>query len=208
LEASKETTDTYLTLKAPAEGFFKDRGSKFIALAHPVYSEDSIKSTLADIRKDYHDARHHCYAYRLGADLKTYRVNDDGEPSSSAGKPIYGQIQSKSLTNVLIVVVRYFGGTKLGVGGLINAYRTAAADALSNAIIIEKTVNDIYEINFSYEGMNSVMSIMKEEQLEQVDQEFDLKCRLVFSVRQSQAEQVRAKLEKISNLEIEFLRTT
>ena len=130
--------DNYLSIEKRSEGIYKDRGSKFLAFAFPVYQEDEIKDILAELRKEYHDARHHCYAYRLGASKEIYRVNDDGEPSSSAGKPIFGQIQSNDLSNILIVVVRYFGGTLLGVGGLINAYRSAAADALINASIIER----------------------------------------------------------------------
>ena len=143
--------DTYYTISAPSEGLFKDRGSRFIALAYPVTTEKEIKEIQVSLRKKYHDARHHCYAYRLGYDKSVYRVNDDGEPSGTAGKPIFGQIQSKDLTNIFIVVIRYFGGTLLGVSGLINAYRSAAADAIEHAQIIQKTIMDLYEISFEYQ---------------------------------------------------------
>ena len=140
--------DTYLTIKEPSEGLFKDKGSKFSSFAFPASSEEDVKKFLAELKKQHPSANHHCYAFRLGADKQAYRANDDGEPSNTAGKPILGQIQSKDLTNILIVVVRYFGGTLLGVSGLINAYKLAAAEAIQNATIIEKTVDDIYEIKF------------------------------------------------------------
>ena len=200
-------TDTYKTITAPSEGYFKDRGSKFPCFAFPVYSEEEIKEILKDLRKKYYDARHHCYAWRLGAGLEHYRVNDDGEPSSTAGKPIYGQIQSKGLSNILIVVIRYFGGTKLGVPGLINAYRTAAADALENATIVEKTVNDILRIDYDYLAMNDVMKIIKEDQPEQIDQHFDLKCSITLSIRQSESERLSQRFQEIDTVKVEHLRT-
>lgn len=199
--------DTYKTITAPSEGNFKDRGSKFPSFAFPVYSEEEIKEILQDLRKKYYDARHHCYAWRLGADMEHYRTNDDGEPSSTAGKPILGQIQSNGLSNILIVVIRYFGGTKLGVPGLINAYRTAAADALANAEFIEKTVNDILRVDFDYLAMNDVMKIMKEDQPLQIDQLFDLKCSITLSIRQSEAERLTGKFEEIDTVKVEYLRT-
>lgn len=197
--------DTYLTITTSAEGLYKDKGSKFIAYAFPVSSEHQIKQHLSDLRKEHFNARHHCYAFRLGADKMAYRANDDGEPKYSAGKPILGQIQSNDLTNILIVVVRYFGGTLLGVSGLITAYKLAAANALENAIIVEKKVMERYELTFDYLQMNDVMKLMKDEELEQISQNFDLNCTLVFAVRKNNAQKVVDLFKKISNLEIEFL---
>jgi uncharacterized YigZ family protein len=197
--------DTYLTITTSAEGLYKDKGSKFIAYAFPVSSEHQIKQHLSDLRKEHFNARHHCYAFRLGADKMAYRANDDGEPKYSAGKPILGQIQSNDLTNILIVVVRYFGGTLLGVSGLITAYKLAATNALENAIIIEKKVMERYELTFDYLQMNDVMKLMKDEELEQISQNFDLNCTLVFAVRKNNAQKVVDLFKKISNLEIEFL---
>lgn len=199
--------DTYKTIIAPSEGNFKDRGSKFPSFAFAVYTEEEIKEILQDIRKKYYDARHHCYAWRLGADMDHYRTHDDGEPSSTAGKPILGQIQSNGLSNILIVVIRYFGGTKLGVAGLINAYRTAAADAIANAVIVEKTVNDILRADFDYLAMNDVMKIMKDDQPLQIDQQFDLKCSITLSIRQSEAERLTQKLAEIDTVKVVYLRT-
>jgi uncharacterized YigZ family protein len=157
--------DTYQTISSSSQGIYKEKGSKFIALAFPVSSEKDIKMQLAALRKEYHDARHHCYAYCLGYDKSAWRVNDDGEPSGTAGKPIFGQIQSKDLTNILIVVMRYFGGIKLGIPGLINAYRTAAKEALGQASIVTRMVEEIYEVCFEYPLMNDVMKILKEEHM-------------------------------------------
>lgn len=197
--------DTYLTISAIAEGLYKDKGSKFIAYAFPVSSEQQIKQHLSDLRKEHFNARHHCYAFRLGADKMAYRANDDGEPKYSAGKPILGQIQSNDLTNVLIVVVRYFGGTLLGVSGLITAYKLAAANALENAVIIEKKVKEVYQLTFDYLQMNDVMKLMKDEELEQISQNFDLNCTLTFAVRKNNAQKLVDLFKKISNLEIQFL---
>lgn len=199
--------DTYLTIEQPCEGLYKDKGSKFIAFAYPVSSEDHVKKLLADLRKEHFNARHHCYAFRLGADKQAYRANDDGEPKYTAGKPIFGQIQSKDLTNILIVVVRYFGGTLLGVGGLITAYKQAAAAALEHAVIIEKTVNEFYELSFDYLQMSEVMKIIKDEDLEQIQQNFELGCKLVFSVRKNNSNKVVELFNKISNLELKYLDT-
>ena len=152
-----EQTDLYTTLLNPSEGLYKEKGSKFLAYAYPVMEEEQIKQYIQDLKQKYYDARHHCYAWQLGLDENHYRVNDDGEPSGTAGKPIHGQIRSHSITNVLIVVVRYFGGTKLGTSGLINAYKLASADALANATLVERTINDHYRIGFSYAVMNDVM---------------------------------------------------
>lgn len=200
-------TDTYKTISEPSEGYYKEKGSKFPTFAFPVATEEEIKVIRDKLRKDYFDARHHCYAWRLGADHKRFRANDDGEPSSTAGKPILGQIQSNDLTNILIVVIRYFGGTKLGVSGLINAYRTAAADAIANAKIIEKTVNDIYEIKFQYAAMNDVMKIIKDDKPLQLAQQFDLNCNITLSIRQSEVKMLIEKFKKINTVRAEYIRT-
>lgn len=200
-------SDTYLTIESPSEGIFKDRGSKFIAYAFPVTNEAQVKEQLAELRKEHFNARHHCYAFRLGADQQHFRANDDGESSGTGGKPILGQIQSKDLTNILIVVVRYFGGTLLGVSGLIGAYRGAAADALANAKIIEKQIKEVYELNFPYAAMNDVMKILKDENLEQWDQDFQLECKLKFSVRKKDADAVIEKFEKTESVKSEYLST-
>ncbi|MBL7883318.1 MAG: YigZ family protein [Bacteroidia bacterium] len=198
--------DTYLTIEKASEGLFKDKGSKFIAYAFPVSSEESIKQHLLELRKQHPSANHHCYAYRLGANKQAYRANDDGEPSNTAGKPILGQIQSKDLTDILIVVVRYFGGTLLGVSGLINAYKLAAIDAIQQAQIIEKTVNEIYKLRFDYLQMNDVMKIIKDEHLQIIEQNFELNAELSFIVRKSNSTKVYDMFSKISNLEIQFVK--
>ena len=194
--------DTYYSISQPCQGLYKDKGSKFIAYAFPVSNEEEIKTHLSALRKEHHSARHHCYAYRLGADKLIYRANDDGEPSSTAGKPILGQIQSKDLTDILIVVVRYFGGTLLGVSGLINAYKLATADAINNALIVEKIVKEKYEIKFDYLQMNDVMKIIKDENLEIQSQNFELTCSLTFAVLKNNADKVQQLFTKINNLEI------
>lgn len=199
--------DTYLTIAQPCEGIFKEKGSKFISFAYPVNTEEDIKIKIAELRKEHFNARHHCYAFRLGADKQSFRANDDGEPKYTAGKPIFSQIQSKDLTNILIVVVRYFGGTLLGTGGLISAYKQAAANALKDAVIIEKTVNDYYEIKFDYLQMNEVMKIIKDENLEQIQQNFELNCSLTFSVRKNNSDKVYELFNKINNLEVKYLNT-
>jgi len=198
--------DTYLTIEKASEGIFKDKGSKFLAYAFPVSSEEKIKEHLAELRKLHPSARHHCYAFRLGAAKQAFRANDDGEPSNTAGKPILGQIQSKDLTNILIVVVRYFGGTLLGVSGLINAYKLAALDSIQNATIIEKTVDEVYELKFDYLQMNDVMKIIKDEHLQIRHQNFELNGELSFSVRKSNSIKVYDMFSKISNLEIKFIK--
>lgn len=194
--------DLYKTIEAPAEGLFKDKGSKFIAYAYPVDSEDEIKEHVARIKKEHFSARHHCYAWRLGADKLLFRANDDGEPSSTAGKPILGQIQSFDLTNVLIIVVRYFGGTLLGVSGLINAYKTAAKECLQQASVIEKTVEDIFVVDFPYEKMNDAMKVIKDERLPQLENKFDNRCRIKTSVRLSESDRIRTIFSKIDELNI------
>ncbi len=180
--------DTYRTIAAPSEDMYKVKGSKHFAFAYPVYSLDEIKEILEHLRKEHFSARHHCYAYRLGLDKKVFRANDDGEPSNTAGKPILGQIQSYDLTNILIVVIRYFGGTKLGVGGLIDAYKTASKMAIEQANIIEKQVKNHYKIGFKYEHMSHVMKYLKDHNLSQMNQQFDLNCSLETWVRLDDAE--------------------
>jgi uncharacterized YigZ family protein len=199
--------DTYKTITKTSRGVYKDRGSKFIAIAYPVGNEEDVKMKLTELKKEYHDARHHCYAYQLGFDKSAYRINDDGEPSGTAGKPIYGQILSKDLTNILIVVVRYFGGIKLGVSGLINAYRSAARDALEDNSIITKTINEIFEIRFDYPLMNDVMKILKDEKLRQLTRNFELTCLLTFSVRKSDATRIQDKFRKMHGLDIKHVKT-
>ncbi|MDM8158352.1 YigZ family protein [Labilibaculum sp. K2S] len=201
------SSDTYKTINPASEGLYKEKGSKFIAYAYPVTSEEEIKEYIANLKKEYYDARHHCYAYMLGADKSEYRANDDGEPSSTAGKPILGQILSNDITNILIVVIRYFGGTKLGVSGLIHAYKTAAADAIANTEIIEKTVNDIYDVNFDYLVMNDVMKIIKDDQPEQLGQDFNLTCQITLSIRQSEVDKIIEKFSKIDSVKTEFVKT-
>lgn len=183
--------DTYNTITKPSqEVLFKDKNSKFFGYALPVKSEVEIKSYLEALKKQHHSARHWCYAYQLGTETINYRANDDGEPNNSAGMPIYGQIQSFNLTNVLVVVVRYFGGVKLGVGGLINAYKTTAQLALESSNIIEKTINIDYQILFEYKNMNKVMRIIKEKQLLITNQKLELDCQLIISVRKKEAQLV------------------
>lgn len=198
-------TDSYLTIAKPVEGLFKDKGSKFLAFAYPVSSEEEIKEYVQTLKKEHFQARHHCFAWRLGADKTQFRANDDGEPSSTAGKPILGQIQRLDLTNILIVVVRYFGGTLLGVSGLINAYRAAAADALAHAEIIEKLVEVPFWVEFDYLNMNSVMKIFKDENLPQEKNEFDLRCRIKTSIRQGEAKRLFEAFRKIEGIIIQPL---
>ena len=192
--------DTYKTIKAPSEGYFIDKRSKFYAFAYPVETEDEIKEHLTVLKKKYYDARHHVYAWILGADKTHYRINDDGEPSGSSAKPVYGQLLSNDLTNILIVVVRYFGGIKLGVPGLINAYRTAAQDAIQNAEIIEKTIEDCFELRYDYALMNEVMKILKDEPITIVYQEFDNQCEIIFRTNRRHSDKIRNRLEKVSGL--------
>lgn len=177
--------DTYKTIAAPAEGLYKEKGSKFLAFAYPVHNIEEIKVHLEQLRKNYFDARHHCYAYILGPNKDAWRANDDGEPSGTGGRPIYGQLLSADLTDTLIVVVRYFGGILLGASGLANAYKTAARDAIDHAKIIEKTIDCRYRLGFAYETMNDVMRILKDYDLKPEAQQYDMQCSLEVSVRQS-----------------------
>jgi len=194
--------DTYKTISNPSEGLFKDKGSKFIAYAYPVTSEEQIREIVQSIKKEHHSARHHCYAWRLGHEKLLFRANDDGEPSSTAGKPILGQIQSFDLTNILIVVVRYFGGTLLGVSGLINAYRNAAIDAINQAEIVERLVEKQLLIEFDYGVMNEVMKLFKDEKLPQIDPQFDLRCQIKTMVRMSELGRIEENLNKIEGLKV------
>ena len=182
--------DIYQTIEQESQGYFKDKGSKFYAFAFPVKSENEVKEILFRLRKEHYSARHHCYAWRLGTEEITFRANDDGEPSSTAGKPILGQLQSFNVTNILIVVVRYFGGTLLGVSGLINAYRNAAADALGNAEIKQKIIEREVVLDFTYNELADVMNIIKQENLTVIQTQFEEKCNLIFSVRKSEYEKV------------------
>jgi len=196
--------DTFKTISKPSEGLFKDKGSKFISFAFPVNSEDEIRNIVLLIRKEHHSARHHCYAWRLGYDKLLFRANDDGEPSSTAGKPILGQIQSFDLTNILIVVVRYFGGTLLGVSGLINAYRNAASDAIIQAEIIEKLVEKQLFVEFEYAALNEVMKIFKEEKLPQNEPQFDLKCQIKTQIRLKDLSRIEEELKKVESVKITY----
>lgn len=195
-----EIEDSYLTLKTISEGLYKEKGSKFLAFAYPVDTEEQIKEILDGLRKKYYDARHHCYAYMLGKNQDIYRANDDGEPNHSAGDPILGQIRSHQLTNVLIVVIRYFGGTKLGVGGLISAYKIAAAEAIQNNEIITAIVHSRLGVDFDYLAMNDVMKIIKDFDLQIVNQEFDNICRLEIQVREKFKALVIEKFEDIQGV--------
>jgi len=201
------SSDIYKTIKSKAEGVFRDRGSRFLAYAYPVTEQDEIKPILDQLRKEHHDARHHCFAYMLGNERAVFRSSDDGEPSGTGGRPILGQINSFELTNVLIVVVRYFGGTLLGVSGLINAYRSAAESAIQNSEIIECTLKEYYEIKYPYDSMNAVMKILKEEELSQFEQIFDTLCSIKISIRASAKEKVLKRLERVEKLEYRYLET-
>lgn len=196
-------TDTYKTIKSKSEGSFKDKGSKFFAFVFPVENEEEVKELLTQIKKEHHSARHHCYAWRLGTEDILFRANDDGEPSSTAGKPILGQLQSFEVTNVFLVVVRYFGGTLLGTSGLINAYRTAAAEALKNADIVTRIIKENFRLKFTYKEMNEVMQIVKQENLHITDTRFELDCQLDFSVRKSEASRIEELFRNFYGVEIE-----
>jgi uncharacterized YigZ family protein len=197
-------SDTYLTIRAFSEGLYKEKGSRFLSFAYPVRSPEEIKQIITDIRKLHHSARHHCYAWMIGPERESWRINDDGEPSGTAGKPILGQINSFGLTNILIVVTRYFGGKLLGAAGLINAYRAAAEDAIRNSQIIELTVRDHFELVFPWPSMNEVMKLIKEENLSQSDQLFDTDCRITIGARCSIHERVVSALERIEGLRYTF----
>lgn len=195
--------DVYRTIAASAEGIYTEKRSKFIAIALPVRTVDEVKALLEEYQKKYYDARHVCYAYMLGPQRKDFRANDNGEPSGTAGKPILGQINSNELTDILIIVVRYFGGIKLGTSGLIVAYKAAAAEALAAAEVVEKTVDECIRFWFEYPFMNDVMRVVKEEGPEIVEQDYDMDCRMTLRIRSSLMPRLRARLEKVETLRIE-----
>ena len=195
--------DTFKTIAAPAEGTYSEKRSKFLAFAIPVRTLDEVKELVKEYQKKYYDARHACYAYMLGHERKDFRANDNGEPSGTAGKPILGQINSNELTDILIIVVRYFGGIKLGTSGLIGAYKTAAADAIANATIIEKTVDDDVTVFFEYPFLNDVMRIVKEEEPQVVEQVFEMDCKMTLRIRRSKMERLRSRLEKVETARIQ-----
>jgi uncharacterized YigZ family protein len=199
--------DTYKEVKSHTTGIYKEKGSKFIAYSYPVYSEQEVKERLEEVKKIEHSARHHCYAYIINPDKSLQRANDDGEPSSTAGKPILGQIQSNDLTNILIIVVRYFGGVKLGVPGLIRSYKTAALDAISQGVFITKTIKDQYKVSFKYPLMNDVMRLIKEHNLEVINTDFQIDCNLIFAVPKSKANNVVETFKKNHELKIKYLKT-
>jgi len=183
--------DLYKTITKPAQGeLFKDKNSKFYGFTFPVTNEEQIKQHLEDLKKEHYSARHWCYAYQIGTETIQYRANDDGEPNNSAGMPIYGQIQSYKVTNILIVVIRYYGGVKLGVGGLINAYRTGAQLALEASKIVERTINKEFQLKFEYKNMSKVMRLLKENEVEITNQTLELNCLLEISVRKSNASKI------------------
>ena len=195
--------DLYRTIAAPAEALFKERSSKFFAYAFPVVSAEEALEIVERLRKKYYDATHHCYAYRLGADGSVYRANDDGEPSGTAGKPILGQLLSADVTDCLVVVVRYFGGTKLGGPGLIGAYRESTAEVLAAAEIVEKTVDAIFTVVFPYVCMNDVMKVVKEEQPRIVSQSFDNVCTMTLAIRRSRAAALEKRLANAEGADVE-----
>ena len=194
--------DTYKTITAPAEGLYTEKRSKFIAIALPVRTVDEVKTWLDTYQKKYYDARHVCYAYMLGPERKDFRANDNGEPSGTAGKPILGQINSNGLTDILVIVVRYFGGIKLGTSGLIVAYRAAAAEAISAATVVEKTVDEEVTFLFEYPMMNDVMRIVKEEGPAIVSQGYDTDCSMTLRIRRSLMPRLRQRLEKVETLRL------
>ena len=193
-------SDTYKTIVTSSEGIYKEKGSKFLSFAFPVNTSEEVKELIKTHKKDFYDARHVCFAYMLGAERKEWRANDDGEPSGTAGRPVLGQINSRGLTNVLVIVVRYFGGILLGTGGLTIAYREAAADALNQAEIIEKTVDISLTIHFDYLLLNDVMRIIKDTNPQILQQTFDNRCFMQLSIRKQDAVLLKSKLEKISGV--------
>ena len=197
-----ELKDSYLTIAAPAEAIYKEKSSKFLTYAYPVRTEEEIREHLEVLYKRHYDATHHCYAWRLGPQGETFRANDDGEPSGTAGKPILGQLLSNELTDCLVVVVRYFGGTKLGVSGLIQAYKESTAEVIAVAEIIEKTVDRVFTLEYPYLVMNDIMRIIKEEQPNILSQEFDNLCTMHLSMRESRAEALLGKLRKVEGASI------
>ena len=197
--------DTYKTIAKPAEGSYSEKRSKFLAYAFPVQNEQEVKKRLAEIQKKHWDARHHCYAYILGPNKDAYRLNDNGEPSGTAGRPIYGQLLSKDLTNTLVIVVRYFGGIKLGVSGLQNAYKVAAREALDAAVIEERTVQEQFRVTFEYVKMNDIMQILKDFEVQVLDRQSYMQCIYTISVRQRDADRITGVLRKVPMTEVTAL---
>ena len=197
-------SDEYKTIEKESTGFFKDKGSKFHSYAFPVHNEDEVKEILLSLKKEHHSARHHCYAWRIGTEEIKTRANDDGEPSSTAGKPILGQLQSYDVTNVLLVVVRYFGGTLLGTSGLINAYKNASIDALNNANIVSKLIESTYELKFEYPLLNKVMMTLKQENMEIITTDFRENCQLRFKVRKNEGERAEHVFSEIFGVDIQL----
>jgi len=197
--------DSYKTIAKPSEGSYSEKRSKFLAYAFPVQSEQDVKQRLAEIQKKHWDARHHCYAYILGAHKDAYRMNDNGEPSGTAGRPIYGQLLSKDLTNTLVIVVRYFGGIKLGVSGLQNAYKVAAREALDAAVIEERTVQETFRVTFEYVKMNDIMQILKDPEVQVLDRQSYMQCIYTISVRQREADRITEALKKVPMTTVEPL---
>ena len=200
-------SDSYKTIKSASKGIFKEKGSRFLAFAYPVSDQEEIKPIIDKIRKEHHEARHHCFAYIIGHERLIWRINDDGEPSGTPGRPILGQINSFGLTNILIVVSRYFGGTLLGVSGLINAYRSAAFSAIQNAEIIERTLQEFFEITYPYSSMDDIMKILKEEEMGQSEQLFDLQCRIKVNFRASAREKILNRLSRIEGINYKYIET-
>lgn len=192
--------DTYKTIAAPSVGSYSEKRSKFLAYAFPVQTEAQVKERITEIQKKHNDARHHCYAYILGPNKDAYRMNDNGEPSGTAGRPIHGQLLSKDLTNTLVIVVRYFGGIKLGVSGLQNAYKVAAKEALEAATIVEKTIDEVYDVTFEYLQMNAVMQLMKDPYVTILQQQSDLNCTIRFSIRRREADRIVDALKKVGTV--------
>ena len=201
------TLEFYKEIKFATKAIYKEKGSKFVSYATPIYSNLEFKEKLQEIRGLEHAARHHCYAYVLHSDKSDRRTNDDGEPSSSAGKPILGQILSNDLTNTLVVVARYFGGTKLGIPGLIQAYKTAAASSISKSEIITKKIKEEYEISFKYEQTNNIMRVIKEYNLEIIFSEFNIKCKIIFAVNKNKVETVLNTLQKNYKLNVKHIKS-
>ena len=197
--------DSYKTIAKPAEGSYSEKRSKFLAYAFPVQNVQEVKERLAEIQKKHWDARHHCYAYILGAHKDAYRLNDNGEPSGTAGRPIYGQLLSKDVTNTLVIVVRYFGGIKLGVSGLQNAYKVAAREALDAAVIEERTVQETYRVTFEYVKMNDIMQILKDPEVQVLDRQSYMQCIYTISVRQREADRITGALRKVPMTTVESL---
>ncbi len=195
--------DKYKTIASPSQGLYKEKGSKFLSFVFPISSEEEIKVIQQKLRKEYYDARHHVFAWRIGIKEDNYRASDDGEPANSSGPPVLGQIRSFELSDILIIVIRYFGGTKLGIPGLINAYKTAAREAIENNKIIYKVIKNTYKINFAYEDMNIVMRKLKEENLEQLNPKFELKCELNIKVRLKDCDRIEQIFKQIPQIKIQ-----